>query len=91
MKFYSEELKALFNSTEELEQAEAEHKAKTESKTKAVNELVQRFENCIKEINSIAEDIAKVSENLSPSEERKLVRKFMDSLTSLSLPLFWQF
>lgn len=91
MKFYSEELKALFNSAEELEKAEAEHKAKTEGKTKAINDLVERFEACIKEVNNIVEDVAKISEDLSPTEERKLIRMFMESMNSLSLPLFWQF
>ena len=90
MKFYSEELKALFNSAEELEKAEAEHKAKTEGKTKAMNDIVARFEVCIKEINNIVEDIAKISEDLSPAEERQLIHMLVESMSSLALPMFWQ-
>ena len=39
----------------------------------------------------IAEEVVKISDDLSPTEERKLIRMLMESMNNLSLPLFWQF
>lgn len=90
MKFYSEELKALFNSVEELETAEAKHKAETEGKAQAIKDITTRFEKCVKEIDNIINDVVELSDTLSPAEEKKLMHSLVETMSGLSLPLFWQ-
>ena len=90
MKFYSEKLKALFNSVEELEAAELKHKTEAEEKAQAIKDITTRFEKCVKEIDNIINDVAELSDTLSPAEEKKLMHSLVETMGSLSLPLFWQ-
>ena len=91
MKFYSEELKTLFDSAEELEKAEAEHQAKVANKKQAINSVLDKFEGCIKTLNETMEEFAPISETLTPSETRKIIHDMVELMSSLNLPMFWKF
>lgn len=79
MKYYSEELKALFNSKEELVKAEADAAAKKQGNKKAIEEIIALFDNCIDNIDTACNKLAEISD-LSDEEEDELMSAVMKRL-----------
>ena len=76
MKFYSEKLNRVFNTVEELNEAEIKKDQKDAEKTAAKNKIKKSINTICKEFNSLIDFLEKDEHNWTDAEEEEILSEF---------------